>query len=229
MKYILLNLLFITALSFSQKREFVFDYLLEYEITFHKQNFTEAKYYLTNSKDNSYVGILKEADSSFFELVLRHHGKAYSKVKLLKSEFYKSRFINISCKNVEIQTKKIKIKDNILESTKDTLIEGNNYYLHKIELKNKPKKEKRKKGLITKYYIISKTSVNHLPVFEGIYGYERWLKYENMPNGIYNQQLQIDLLNQPHATEILQSYHNIDKKIMILGDCPEPIKFNTRF
>ena len=100
MKYILLILLFVTTFSFSQKREYVFDYIIKYEITFHNQNFTQANYYLTNSKDNSYFGIIHQTDSLQFELTFRHHDEAFAKVKLLKSDFYRVEYINIACENV---------------------------------------------------------------------------------------------------------------------------------
>lgn len=229
MKHILILFSLISTLSFSQKKEYSFDYFLEYEIIFHKQNYTESKYYLTNSRDNSYLGILMESDSLHYELVLRHHGKAYTKVKLLKSDFYKAEFLNIACKDVVYNTKKYKIKDNILETTRDTLIDGTSYFLHKIELKDKPKKERKKKGLITKYYILNKNASFYLPQFEDIHDYMRWSIYKSMPNGIYSQQIQVDLFNQPHASEILQSYYKINKRIVITGECPEPIKFKSHF
>ncbi|MCK0108131.1 hypothetical protein MWU58_02370 [Flavobacteriaceae bacterium S0825] len=224
MKYVLIPILFVSAFSFSQNKEYSFDYLLEYEITFHKEDVSRPKYYLTNSKDNSYLGIMKETDSLHFELTFKHYDKIYAKVTFLKSDFFKAEYLNIGCRDVSSTIKKIKIKDTVLESLKDTLIDGTSYFIHKLELKKKPKKVKKKKGLVTKYYIINRNSINHLPLLEDIYDYKRWVKYRKMPNGIYNQQIQINLLNQSHASEILKSYHKIDKKVAIVGKCLKPRK-----
>ncbi|WP_104735229.1 hypothetical protein [Hanstruepera ponticola] len=219
MKCFSILIVFISLFSYSQKREYSFDYLLEYEFTFHKENVARAKYYLTNSKDNSYLAIIKESDSLHFDLIFKHHDKAYANVKLLKSDFYKAEFINIDCESVVTNIKKYKIKDIVIETHKDTLINNEAYFIFKMELKNKPTNPKKRIGLVTKYFITNKNSVFHLPVYEDFHDFNRWTQHKKMPNGIYNQLLLVDLFDQPHASEILQSFHKIDKKIIISNGC----------
>ena len=212
-------LVLISTFSFSQNKEYHFDYLIEYEITFHQESVTRSKLYLTNSKDNSFLGIIKESDSVHFELILRHHNNIYSKVNVLKSDIYNAKFIYIDCKNVISTKGKYKIKEDVLESLKDTLIDGTTYYAYKLELKNKPKKKKKYKGLVTKYFIIDKSTAFHLPIIEDVYEYQKWKINKYIPNGIFNELNAINLLNEPHSNEKLKSYHLIDKKIVLTGGC----------
>jgi len=225
MKYLLIPILFISAFSFSQNKEYHFDYFLEYEMTFHKEDISRPKYYLTNSKDNSYLGIMKELDSLNLELTFKHYDKIYAKVSFLKSAFFKAEFINIECKSVRENKNpfKYQTKNYDFHILKDTVVNNNIYSAYKLQSNLKLKKRIRK-GISTNHYIIDNSTSFHLPILQHPTAYEEWELNKILPNGIFYELTFVTPLNERHSSEILKSYHKIDKKVVIIGKCYKPRK-----
>ncbi|WP_250433440.1 hypothetical protein [Hanstruepera flava] len=230
MKYFSTLFVLISLFTYSQKREYSFDHILLYEVTFHKQNVTEFKYYLTNSKDNSYLGIMRGVDSSQFELTFKHHDEAYAKVKLLKSDFYKAEFIGIACENVQFSKNpyKYQTKNYDFHVLKDTLINGEEHALYKLEY-NKKLKKKIRKGIGTNYYIIDNSTNSHLPILQHPTAYEEWNLNKNLPYGIFIEFIFLNAQNERHSSEKLKSYYKIKKRIVFTGECPKPIILKSHF
>jgi hypothetical protein len=218
----------ISTYCFSQK-QYEFDYLLEYEMTFYKDSIknqkfrkedqTIKKYYFTNSKKNNYSAVITELDSLNYKMIFKDEKGIFSAVTFLKSDLNKAEFINIGCKSVTRYKNPFKYQTKNYDFFKlnDTIIDGKNYWMYKLE-SIKPKRVKRKK-LGTEFYIIDKGTLFHLPVLTFSTAYEEWKKEGNLPNGIFQQKYFIDYFGQLVIKEKLINYWKINKKIVITNDC----------
>ncbi|QOD61684.1 hypothetical protein H9I45_04335 [Polaribacter haliotis] len=230
MKLLITTFLLISTYCFSQK-QYEFDYLLEYEITFYKDSIkiknrkfrkedkTIKKYYLTNSKKNNYSAVITELDSLNYKMIFKDENGIYSNVTFLKSDLNKAEFINIDCKNVSRYENPFKYQTKNYDFFKlnDTVISEKTFWMYKLE-SIKPKKVKRKK-LGTEYYILDKGTSFHLPILNFSTAYEEWKKEGNLPNGIFQQKYFIDYYGQLDSKEELINYWKTDKKIVINNDC----------
>lgn len=230
MKTLLIIILLISTYSFSQK-QYEFDYLIKYEMTlfkdsikiknrkFRKDDKTLIKYYLTNSKKNNYIATITEQDSLNYKMIFKDENGIFFNVLFLKTDLNKAEFINVDCRSVSRYKNpyKYQTKNYNFFKLNDTLLNGVNYLMYKLE-SIKPKRVKRKK-LGTKFYIINKETTFHLPILDFSTAYEEWKKEGNLPNGIFQQKFLVDYYGQLDFKEKFINYWKIDKKIVIKNDC----------
>lgn len=229
-KVLLSILLLFSTYCFSQK-QYEFDYLIEYEMTFYKdsikiknrpfreENKAIKRYYLTNSKKNNYSAVITEMDSLNYKMIFKDQDGIYANVIILKSDLNKAEFINIDCEYVSRYQNQFKFKTKYYEFFKldDTLINEKSYNRYKME-SIKPKRTKKDK-LGTEFYVIDKESSFHLPILNFSTAYEEWKIERNLPNGIFYEKYFIDYYGQLDSKETLINYWKIDKKIVINKDC----------
>lgn len=210
-----------TVLCFSQKR-YEFDYLIEYKRTFYKDSLTEktiSRFYLTNSKKNSYLAVITNSDSLNYQMDFKDENGLTFNVNFLKSDLNKAEFINAECGYISKYRNpyKFRIKEYDFFNLKDTLINGIEFARYKLT-SIKPKKEKRKK-LGTEIYIIDKNTKFHLPVLYSPTAYEEWKSKKNVPNGIFKERLLFDYYGNLSVKEEMIGYHKINKTIIIDEKC----------
>ncbi|MEP1490384.1 MAG: hypothetical protein ABJK28_18335 [Algibacter sp.] len=230
MKLILTTFLLLSTYCFSQK-QYEFDYLIEYDVTYYKDSVkiknrlfrkkdkTFKKYYLTNSKNNSYTGVITELDSLKYKMIFKDENGIYSNVIILKSDLNQAEFINIDCKYVTNYQDLFKYQTKNYDFFKlnDTLFNGKTYSKFKLE-SIKPKRTKRKK-LGTEFYIIDKQTSFHLPILYFSTAYEEWKTKGNLPKGIFFEKYFIDYYGYLDSKEKLINYWKTNKKIVIGDDC----------
>ena len=230
MKLLLTTLLLISTFCYSQK-QYEFDYLIGYELTFYKDSAkitnrpfrekdeTLKKYYLTNSKKNNYRAVITELDSLNYNMIFKDDNGIYSNVILSKSDFNVAEFINIDCKNITRYQNPFKYKTKYYAFFKlnDTMLNGKQYSKFKLE-SIKPKRTK-KEQLGTQFYIIDEEMSFNLPVLDFSTAYEEWKIERNLPNGIFIETYFIDYNGYLDSKEKLINYWKIDKKIVINEDC----------
>ena len=230
MKSILTLFLFITSICFSQK-QYQFDYILEYELTNYRDfKNSEAKkkqkYYLTNSKNNQYYGVLVEKDSLNYELWFRDNNGITSRVYISKEEFIKAEFININCEFVSrwMNPYKNQTRNYDFVPLNDTLINNKTYKLFMFS-SIKPKREKRKR-LGKVYYVIDENKNFHLPILTSSTAYEEWKLSKSIPNGPYLERLIYDYNRKLLFKETLVEYYKVNKKIIVPKKCDYTDKEN---
>lgn len=217
---------------FSQKN-YVFDYAIAYDLTTYKtatnkktklvHNSSTTKvqrhYYLTNSKDNSYLAVLTEKDSLYYTLELKDYNGVYSKVLFLKSEFNIAEIAKLKCENVSVYKNfdSYQTKNYDFNNLQDTLI---NTIQHKrYQLKsNNPKRTDRKK-LATDYYILMPSTDFHLPILWFATAYEEWKLNKSIPNGIFKERYMVDYYGTISFHERYINSAKINKTIQIDKDC----------
>lgn len=230
---------FLTLLSYSQKKVFEFDYLLEYDRTInmadsHVKKGKSKVYYLTNSKDNSYIVTIYEKDSLNYRLYFQNYKGLISNVNFNKKELNRAEFINIDCDYIVRWNNKFKYqtKNYDFYKLKDTVINQKSYFKYKLKSNNK-RREKRKK-LATQYYIVDKETKFHLPQFHFSTPYNEWkTNTSKIPNGILFQKNLYGYNGRIYSKIELINYYKTTKKIVIDKKCdytnPEnDIKFSIR-
>jgi hypothetical protein len=218
----LITLLFILFVAnCSAQKMYTFDYFLEYEKTFYKEDSIKSKrMYLTNSKDNSYYAELTSIDNLKFKLVFVDYDKIYADVRVLKSDFYKAEFINIgydkAIRHRGIKNYSNKKYDYFL--LKDTLINKKECAVYKLR-PNCNFKNKTRKSAGANLYIVDKSTSFHMPILFRSLAYEEWKLEGNLPYGIFIEKKHINGLNEDHSSEKLLRYTKIDKKITMPKEC----------
>lgn len=218
----LITLIFIAfAANCSAQKMYTFDYFLEYEKTFYKEDSIKSKrMYLTNSKDNSYYAKLTSIDSLNFKLVFVDYNKVYANVRLLKTDFYKSEYINIgydkTIRHKGIHKKNTKNYGYFLLN--DTLVNEKECTVYKLAPNYKPKKRIRKSAG-TLLYIVDKSTSFHMPILLRSLAYKKWESEIKIPYGIFIEKKLINGLNEEHSSEKLLQYIKIDKKITMPKEC----------
>ena len=221
MKTIYLFLLLFCLTGFAQK-QYTFDYIIEYKNidnndTLRKINNT---YVLTNSKDNTYFGMLSEKDSLHFVLDFMDYKAIRTNYSIIKkSDFVKAEFINLNCVDIVKNTHPFQhlTKKYHFTHPKDTIINDKKYLTYTIE-DNKPKRKKDKKNSsIT--YIVDKETDFHLPVFTNETAYEEYNEEGIIPNGIIFEKLNYNDSNNLIYIQRRLNYLPINKKIVIPADC----------
>jgi len=230
MKLLLTIFLLLSAYCFSQK-QYKFDYLIEYEVTYYKDSVkiknrpfrkkdkTFKKYYLTNSKKNNYTAVITELDSLSYKMIFKDQNGIYSNVTFLKSDLNKAEFINIDCKYVTKYQNlfKYQTKNYNFFKLNDTVINGKAY--SKVKLASiRPKTIKRKK-LGTEFRIIDKETSFHLPILDFSTAYEEWKTEGNLLKGIFFIKYFIDYYGYLDSKENLINFWKVDKKIVINEEC----------
>ena len=230
MKYFLITFLLFSSYCYSQK-QYEFDYLIEYEVTYYKDSvktknrpFTEKdktikKYYLTNAKKNNYVAVITELDSLKYVMIFIDQNGIFSNVNFLKAELNKAEFINIGCESLKRYQNNFKYQINNYDFLKlnDTVINNKAYSMFKLT-SIKPKRKKRKK-IGTEYYIIDKETSFHLPILDFSTAYEEWKSKKVLPNGIFFEKYFLDYYGKLVSKERLIKVWKINKKIVIDNDC----------
>lgn len=214
-KIIQLVLLVSSSFLFSQT-EFSFDYLLHYNYVNHIDSTkNETVYYLTNSKDNSYLARITNKDSLNFNIHFYKYDLFISNVVISKKNFQMTEFIGIECKNLRPSSNPYKYKvqdyDYVKLQSQDSL--------EIYEIKNiKPKKERKIKNTATCVLKFNTSNPYHLPnLFEAIL-YEEWNVERDLPNNFISELLVYNSKNELESSKILIEYIKIDKKIKIITD-----------
>ncbi len=235
MKVLLSTFILISTICFAQK-QYEFDYLIEYELTFYKDSIkiknrpfrekdeTIKKLYLTNSKQNNYIVELTELDSLNYKMIFTDYNGIYSDVLILKTDLITAEFINIDCKYVNRFSDRFNYKKKYYDflNLNDTLINGKSYGKYKIESNNPKRTKKIKIG--TEFYIINQQTTFHLPIFTLSTAYAKWKTEGNLPLGIYFEKYFIDYYGYLSSKEKLKNYWKIDKKIVLNDECNYTVK-----
>lgn len=230
MKVIIILFFLFTTICFSQK-QYNFDTLIEYDVTFYKDSIKNKniptiqiekkskKYYLTNSKNNDYLAIVKEKDSLNYSLIFVDNNGIYSKVIILKSDLNKAEFVNLDCEHVfRLQNPyKYQTKNYDFFLLADTIINDESYIRYKFS-SIKPKRVKRKK-IGTDFFIIEKSTDFHLPLLSFSTAYEEWKSNKTIPNGIFKEKYFIDYYGKLKSREKLVMRWEVDKKIILQEEC----------
>ena len=221
-KIFLISIIFSFNFSFAQK-EYLLNNLLEYERSRYKNDSlinSETIYYLTNDKDNSYLGTLVKINDNQFDLRLMDRGGFYSKVKVSRKDFFKAEYINIDCQNMigSINPYKYQTKNYEYVVLQDTLINGETLRNYKLKYTGK-KKPNKKLPIGTNYYLIKDSTENHLPILEHNTAYEEWKLERSIPNGIFQERVFINYKNKVGNSMKLKKITKIDKKIVIKAPC----------
>jgi len=222
-KLILYTIILHSTFCLAQKK-YKFDYAIETEITFLKEDSIKRKViYLTNSKNNSYFAELTSKDSLHYKLIFRHHDKLYSDVLVAKSQINKAEFININCYAINFRKNNYKhvAKEYDFFIQNDTVINENTYKVYRFQSILKNQKKKIRKGAGTNLYIIDNSTSFHLPFLTHPTAYEDWKLNNSLPNGIFMEKKHINVQNEEHSSEKLISYYSIEKNIVIDNDCDD--------
>lgn len=113
---------------------------------------------------------------------------------------------------------KYQTKNSDFHILNDTVINSNVYSTYKFQ-SNKKLKKRIRKGIGTNYYIIDNSTSFHLPVLQHPTAFEEWKLNKKLPYGIFYELTFVTPLNEKHSSEILKSYHKIDKKVAIVVKC----------
>ncbi|WP_290567938.1 hypothetical protein [Leeuwenhoekiella sp. UBA6783] len=230
MHYTLFFLFLYTGLCFVQK-DYTFDYRLEYQQTFFKdsipiknrpfytQDSIATVTYLTNSKDNSYHGVLTAPDSLHYLLNFKDENGLQFEVSFLKAEFDQAIAVKIPCEFVRSYRNAYtyQTKHYAFSRAQDTLIDGLQYQYYTLAANNLRKAKKKKTG--TLLYIIAPETSFHLPLLTYATAFEEWKTNQNLPNGIFYRKYFIDYYDQKDTQWQLLSNQKIDLKLYIDAAC----------
>ena len=187
MRFIVI-LLHLFSFSLFGQINYEFDYMIEYERTVSADSSKYEKvYYLTNSKNNKYIGVLKENDSLNYKFYFRDNQRFTVMIKLSKSDFEKADRLHNDCigiKKWNINSYGKRSNKFKFEKTEDTIIK--NQLLKRYKLSKNNKKIK-KKTLHFLYYIIKESTEFHLPYFENPLAYKYWLKDKPFSSGVFEE------------------------------------------
>ena len=218
-QFLLFLLFTISQFSFGQKK-YSFDYAIQYNFQTSDTPKVQNRFYLTNSKDNSYVLWVTEEDSLNYKLFFIDQNGIASTTYLNRKDFFRAETIYLKCDFVTRYSNPFKNQTNNYDfiNQKDTLINNISYPLYIIK-SNKPKREKRKK-LATIHFIVEKNTAFHLPILLDATPYEEWKKEKNIPNGIAKQIYSIDYSEKKmFYTFNLVGYTKIEKFLIVPDEC----------
>jgi len=221
-KIIFILFLFSAYYGFSQ-RDYHFDYLIEYERTYYKEDSLKVKvFYLTNSKNNSYFAEVRSFDNENYKVSFKHQDKLYADVLIPKTSFSTSETIVLPCETIRDYSNSFKNVTKIYDyiMLKDTLLNQKKHLVYKLESTLKLKKKLRK-GAGTNIYIIENSTSFHLPILTHPTAYEKWKRLNNLPNGIFKEIKFVTAHGEDFSTERLIKYVKSKRKIMIPQDCED--------
>jgi hypothetical protein len=199
--------------------KYEFDYALEYELTTDKDpSEVDRLIYLTNSKDNSYLLVLRELDSLVYSIYFRDNNLFTLITEISKSNFKIADIINNDCNGVaswDGKRQKKYTKPYVFKSNTDTILNKKQLSLYKIEALPKSRGVKDKSAY--NYYVIDETA-NHLPFFEPPLNYELWLRDKPFTNGIFEEFGSYDKKHGLRKYKLV-GVKKIDKAFQIPEDC----------
>jgi len=211
-KIILLVLLVSSSFLFSQT-EFSFDYLLHYNFVNHIDSTkNETVYYLTNSKDNSYLARITNRDSLNLNILFIKHDYLISDVVVSKNDFQSAELINIECKNISNYINRYKEKVDVYDYIKLDKTDS----IEKYEIICLKSEKFRKKRKIGKYVLkFDYTMPFHLPNLFFSTLYEEWNKERDLPNYFLNEISFYTYENKLSTSEYLVNFIKKEIKIKI--------------
>lgn len=236
---ILILLFSLTFVVGHSQKLYEFDYIMEYHAMVyykkprkiknkdHKVTEEFAKgYYLINSEQNEYFGVITEEDSLNYKIVLEDQKRGlFSRAIALKSELNDADMINMDCKGItrlasSLELQRLKKEDFDFVKLKDTTINNESFLHYKFYLKN-PKERKRKRKKIGTYHlIIDKSSKFKLPLFRSRYQYEKWILNEKTPMGLIAEVFITDYEGKLVYSEKFIDFIETEKKIYLPKRCP---------
>lgn len=206
-------ILLLSNFAFCQTN-FQFDYMLEYEFIHHQDSTkSHKKFYLTNSKDNSYNLEVTNKDSLTYKLFFLKQNYIIAHVNILKKTFQSNINININCRDFSRLSNPYKYQVGNYDyiKTNDSL---NIEEYKTVCLRSKKYIKKKKIGFhILKF---DKNSPIHLPNFQIETLYEEWKKERDLPNNFILEDSFYNDEGKLIWTEKLINYSKIDKKINII-------------
>lgn len=211
-KIIQLVLLVSSSYLFSQT-EFSFDYLLQYNYVNHIDSTkNETVYYLTNSKDNSYLARITNRDSLNLNILFIKHDYIISDIVVSKNDFQSAELINIECKEVSSYINRYKYFVNVYDYIKLDKTDS----IEKYEIICLKSEKFRKKRKIGKYVLtFDYTMPFHLPNLIYSTLYEEWNKERDLPNYFLNEISFYTYENKLSTSEYLVNFIKKDIKIKI--------------
>lgn len=219
---IFLLLILITSFSHAQIK-YEFDYLIAYE---HSTGVDSTKQktvgYLTNSKDNSYIGVLTEKDSLNYQLYFRDNNLFTLSTTISKSDFSKADVINNDCNGVlkwnsEHYAKKMQPLK--FKKVADTIVESEKLKQYKLLADTTKERINRKVGYYN--YVIKDSTEFHLPFFVSPLEYETWLKNRVIESGIFEEFGRYNEKDGDYFYSKLKSITEINKTLEIPEDCTQ--------
>ena len=186
---------------------------------FYTQDSIATVTYLTNSKDNSYHGVLTAPDSLHYLLNFKDENGLQFEVSFLKAEFDQAIAVKIPCEFVRSYRNAYtyQTKHYAFSRAQDTLIDGLQYQYYTLAANNLRKAKKKKTG--TLLYIIAPETSFHLPLLTYATAFEEWKTNQNLPNGIFYRKYFIDYYDQKDTQWQLLSNQKIDLKLYIDAAC----------
>ncbi|MFD2828166.1 hypothetical protein ACFSYG_16935 [Leeuwenhoekiella polynyae] len=229
---LLLLFILLGSRSFSQKT-YHFDYMLETNYILYKDSVkikhrpfrtetrSQKRYLLTNSKDNSYLAILTEKDSLYYNLQFKKQDKIKANIILLKNEFDIAERINIPCKYVLSNKNhfQYQVKNYAFQKLHDTVIGSTQ--LHQLVLKSVKEKTIKRKKIGELYYLIDTAKLaDNLPVLKNVTAYEEWkTETSSLPNGLLKETYFRDFYGYIDYKETVIGFKVVDKYIWIEEQC----------
>ncbi|MCM4155181.1 hypothetical protein DHD80_04110 [Gramella sp. AN32] len=182
---------------------YTFDHLLHYEYQYAEGKEMEERFFLTNSKDNSYFADLRIVNHDSIEIRFLHHDKIMGFYKIQAKDIYEKDRFEMFCKNLSSAKNyfKFRTKEYAYHHFKDTLLKSypGEFYV----FKHKSPGIEKNLNLVRSWYRQKKGTENHMPLLTHPTAYAEWKKEKNMGNGISDLRFK-EYLDEPIEREIFK-------------------------
>jgi len=213
MKTVWLALL-VPALALAQ-REYRFDYMLQYNYRENAQSEPETRYWLTNSKDNSYLLQAAVHDDTVSLRLIDQKG-ADAQQSVSKEIFFSGQPVDFSCSEVSHLGRPAHYETHrfAFVRLKDTVIDGENCQAYQLRTINRYWRRGKKSESYT--YIVEPGTGFHLPVFDFQVPYEEWRTQHVFRTGIARIMFQSPSGRtfRWHQYELVR-YQKIDRRALV--------------
>jgi hypothetical protein len=229
----LVFIVFVLTTFCSAQKIYQFDHLIEYEETFYGdslnskgekftyETFKGPKYYLTNSKNNSYGAYVRQSNDSKNELwsIFRDENGIIAQNHFSKVDFLKADVLLINCEDVQNYENPFdrQLRYYVFYQLKDTVIEKKKYHRYEFAMKN-AKRARRKKAQ-TEMYIIDPETAYHKPIPNLTTSQEFWEDSDKIPDGIFYERTFIHYDGSLFIKEKLVSIKKVNRQLIIPDAC----------
>lgn len=226
-------LLFLPSTFCAAQKVYEFDYLIEYKQSEHEyrensngdketyRHKSDTVFYLTNSRDNSYILYLlgKDGKSNQMKWFFKDAGgnEFYTAAGFTISSETKSFTADCDIVNYSKNLYTSQVDDFRIYDMMDTIIDGTSYNRYNMAMKN-PRKTKRKKAQ-KEEFIIEPNTEFHLPIATVISAPSFWVENEFVPNGIFRELISDYKLESVYTHQKLNKITKVQIKIIIPKEC----------